>query len=237
MANLFGLSPIAISAEQTEIAGEPGDSLKGFKSYPVFQKSYEPLQTFVPKDWTILDSISCHLSEDSIKDLALVIEFKNTVNELLAPETEFECKPRILLILLRQRSKPLFQLLIQNNLIVARNGMGRFGDNGQAGGDPYEKMKVKKKVLSLIGSWGAEYKFRCQNGDIYLIGATDVSRYDRDYMYVSDLNFLTGKGLLSRTPRSEDGKTKEKWIILPKESLIKLRDINSIEEVAFPYYE
>jgi hypothetical protein len=161
------------------------------------------------------------------------MEYKDTLRELRPDSSINEGSPRILVVLLKNKITGLYNLRVQNNTFITRYGEG--------GMDPeaYEGLVISKGVLeirfSFIRGW-ASYKFRMQNGDIYLIGGTS-SGVSGGVIQSLDVNFMTRKARIE-TGKIEDEKLKVKWITIPRVPLRKLRDIKMIfdKEIVKDHY-
>ncbi len=154
-------------------------------SYPVISKSNKTVQEFVPPSWKLLDSISGNLNGDQIKDLVAVLEYKDTISESRPNGFTIVTNPRILLIFFKSNSGFL-ELKLQHNTFLFRNGE-------DMGTEAYPILSIKNKVLSIHYDLFHDYptyKFRYQNNDFYLIGATIKGIHGGNWSE-ADINFST----------------------------------------------
>ena len=120
----------------------------------------------IPPGWKVEQTVPGHLDDNNLADLVLIL-IKNNFWE-----TElFEDSNRQLL-LLSQTSPKKYDILLKNSgaILCARCG-GMLGD-------PLQSIEIKNKVLIIThygGSrdrWGMVHRYRFQQGNWYLIGAT-----------------------------------------------------------------
>jgi len=193
--------------------------------YPAFQKSSKAVDDFIPSNWFLKDSSTGDLNGDDIRDLALVIEYKDTINENRPNNSVNNGSPRILLILFKNPESGDFDLVLQNNTFIIRYNEG--------GMDPeaYGEITITNKVLEVAFDFlrgFIHYKFRFQQNDFFLIGATNSGGISGQIDYW-DINFLTGKAKHEWGGISE--KLKQKWKNIPGNELIRLRKMKMIYSV------
>ena len=171
-------------------------------SYPFIKATGKSILDFVPTGWTVLDSAYGDLNKDSIKDAAIVIQYRDSISLVNGFEDTVLTQPRMLLILFKKPTDNSYALIEQSNSFILKH------DNS-AMDDPYQQLAIKNGILEIkfhlfynMGSWyvtTAVYKFRYQQGQLVLIGA-DNSSFHRathdfeDYSY----NFLTKKRVLTK---------------------------------------
>lgn len=190
-------------------------------SYPSFNNSVKTINDLLPPNWFLKDSTEGDLNGDKISDLVVIAEFKDTIEEMRPDSSLNVGSPRILLILFKNSKTRNFDLILQHNTFIIRNGEG--------GMDPetYGKVSISKKVLNIFYTFfhgHAEYKFRYQQNDFYLIGATSggVSGGQIDFW---DINFLTKKAK-HEWGRISDEKLKVKWLTVPITKLRSLKELS-----------
>ncbi len=189
-------------------------------SYPTLPISGQQVNDFVPKHYFIKDSAIGDLNADLINDIALVIEYKDTIPER-RPDGELnQGSPRILVVLIKNHKINHYDLFLQNNTFIIRYGEG--------GMDPeaYGELNISKGILQILISFlrgTVIYKFRMQQGDLCLIGGTTRGVSGGTY-YSFDANFSTFKAKIEEYS-IEDKQSKPKWIVLPKIPLKKLREM------------
>ena len=189
-------------------------------SYPSFNKSVKTIDDLLTSDWTLKDSSAGDLNGDNIPDLVIVTEWKDTIEELRPDNTVNVGSPRILLIFFKNSKTGNFDLVLQHNTFIIRYGEG--------GMDPeaYGKVSIKNKVLDIFYSLvhgEADYKFRYQQDDFYLIGAMN-SGVGGGQINSWDINFLTKKAK-HEWGEITDEKLKAKWVNVPVQNLKKLKEL------------
>lgn len=183
------------------------------------------LDSLIPCGWSILEDFDGELvkaegdlNKDGITDIAVVIE---------STEEDEEAPPRALLIAFGNNDGTYTLSIISDKVILKR-------DEGGTWGDPFESLSIDRGsvlVSDYGGSnwrWYNKYRFRFQDDDWYLIGATTGSYYSaettRDHADEEDINLLTGDYILRTT--DENGKVKIIKGNRGKKKLIKLSDFN-----------
>ncbi|MBC3541713.1 hypothetical protein ACFSC6_01710 [Rufibacter sediminis] len=158
---------------------------------PVFTPSGKNSAAFVPPNWFVKDSAQGDLNGDKIPDLALVVEMKDTIQELRPDHSTNLGSPRVLLLLLKEPSTGLYKLAFQNDTFILR-----YGEGGMEL-DPYGDLSIRNRVLEVMFQFvrGSDsYKFRYQQNEFMLIGATSsgtsVGQFEK-----WDFNFSTKKAL------------------------------------------
>ncbi|MBI2336581.1 MAG: hypothetical protein HYU97_07465 [Deltaproteobacteria bacterium] len=149
-------------------------------------QSYD--KKIIPPGWKVEKTVPGHLDDNNLEDLVLIlIIIKNNFGET----DIFEDSSRQLL-LLSQTSPGKYNVQLKNSgaILCARCG-GMLGD-------PLQSIEIKNKVLIIThygGSrdrWGMVHRYRFQQGDWYLIGAT--YRYDDNFLLcgtTNDINLNT----------------------------------------------
>lgn len=174
--------------------------------YPVLPTSGTKIETFVPKGWHIHEKAEGDLNKDNLPDIAAVIEADKPVKSL--KETDNDQQPRILFVAFKQADGN-YKLSIQSNeSIMLSNEGGVFGD-------PWAGLVIERGTLLVQfygGSsdrWGYDYRWRFQNNDWFLIGATYTSSSTHDNSFEKyDFNLSTGAAELTQGAALEDEKVK-----------------------------
>lgn len=194
---------------------------QGF-SYPVISKHGNDIHSFIPNHWILLDSAQGDLNKDKHKDLALIVQYQDSVAIMNNDNYTVLAKPRILIILLYNPETKQYQLVEQSNSFILNH------DNPNME-EPYQGISINKGVLKIdftifmnSGSWGMSnnsYQFRLIGGDFALIGAdyNYVDRSSGETEYRS-YNFLTKKVKLS-TGTIQSDKQKVVWRIVGLKAL------------------
>lgn len=184
------------------------------------------LEAIIPDGWEVLVKSNGEfaiaegdLNKDDIPDIALVIE-KTSIDPA-------EFLPRSLLIAFGTEDGAYSLSIIADKVVLG-------AEEGGIWGDPFEDLTIDRGsvVVSDYGGsnwrWYNKYRFRYQDEDWYLIGATMGEYYagthTRENANEADYNLLTGDYIIRTT--NEDGE-----IVLQKgnrgrKDLIKLRDFN-----------
>lgn len=186
----------------------------------------------------MLDSAHGDLNKDGYRDVALVIQHKDSV--VLDKYSELT-QPRMLLILFRDEATDSYKLVEQNNRFIPNH------DNPFMT-DPYVDMSISSKgvlrfdfeFFSTAGSYGtsnSSYKFRYQNVEFALIRAdySSTHRATGD-SEESSYNFLTKKVKITKGSISSS-KAKVYWKTFPLKELATLKtfDENFIWEIDKSY--
>jgi len=189
-------------------------------NYPSFNTSIKTTDDILRSNWILKDSAPGDLNGDYIPDVVAVGEWKDTIEELRPDNTVNLGSPRILLIFFKNSKTGNFDLVLQHNTFIIRYGEG--------GMDPeaYGKVSVKNEVLDIFYSLmhgQADYKFRYQQNDFYLIGAMN-SGVGGGQINSWDINFLTKKAKHEWGDITDEN-LKSKWVNVPVQKLKKLKDL------------
>ena len=189
--------------------------------YPSFNKTINTIDDLLLSNWFLKDSAAGDLNGDDVPDLVAVVEWKDTIEELRPDKTVNLGSPRILLIFFKNSQTGTFDLVLQHNTFIIRYGEGGMDPEG------YGKVSIKNKVLDIYYSLMhglADYKFRYQQNDFYLIGAMN-SGVGGGQINSWDINFLTKKAK-HEWGEITDEKMKVKWVTVPIQTLKKLKDMS-----------
>lgn len=197
-------------------------------TYPILPKSGKDVESFVPKGYQILFQKEGNLNQDKTKDVAVIIESISEINDL--KEADHAQKPRILFILMGKTAGG-YDLSIQSNesLMLSNDG-GVFGD-------PLQELYIMGKTVCVDyygGSnfkWSYTYKWRFQNSDWFLIGATHSTMDPfENKLETYDFNLSTGVAEQTVMPYLEEDegkpsvKPKTKRFNPGKKPLYRLKD-------------
>jgi hypothetical protein len=192
---------------------QPTPAIEQSFKIPTIKSSGKSIEEFIPGDWKVLDKVEGDLNKDNMIDAAIVIEYTKEVtiesNED-GEETADTSKPRVLFILLKD-SAGTYNLSTQSNDFIL------LSSDGAMLGDPYSPMEIQNGslILNFTGGgpsmWVLKYRFRYQNNDWYLIGATNTGlvRGTGD-VETYDYNFITGDVEIKKGNISEEKEMKKK---------------------------
>ena len=82
-------------------------------SYPIFKKTCRTLNDFIPFNWFLKDSTAGDLNGDNVPDLAIVAEYKDTIQEVRPDSSINKASPRILLILFKNTKTGLYDVSLR----------------------------------------------------------------------------------------------------------------------------
>ncbi len=158
--------------------------------YPVIPNAGSGINGFKPDGWEITDTAFGDLNKDGRKDVALVLQYQDTVMEILPPVTIAKPSiPRILVIAFQRRDGG-YSLATQNNLFLLRSK--EIDVPGESGvGLSIDKKEVLH-IHYILFHGDVEYKFRYQKSDFYLIGYDQHGIAGGESM-TDEYNFLTKK--------------------------------------------
>jgi hypothetical protein len=96
----------------------------------------------VPISWKILDSAYGDLNKDGIKDVAIILQHKDSVSIINGLQGTVLTQPRILIILFKNLFDRSFGLIEQSSSFILKH------DNSSMD-DPYQEMTIKNGVLEI----------------------------------------------------------------------------------------
>lgn len=138
-------------------------------AFPHFGLKVGGVSALLSARWGLKDSVSGDLNGDGRPDMAVVLEYTDTVTELRPDSIVNTGKPRILLVLLRDSIGDGYRVAVQNNTFLLRDGELDMGH-----GDPYSGLGIWKGVLRVSFQFTRSsmfYEFRYRGRAFYLIGA------------------------------------------------------------------
>ncbi|NOT76257.1 MAG: hypothetical protein HOP08_15120 [Cyclobacteriaceae bacterium] len=171
------------------------------------QPSGDAFRSFIPAGWELLAAASGDLNKDSIDDVAIIIEERVGSGDF--------GKLRNIMILFRAKDGK-YSLACKGEKAV----MG--SESGGTMGDGFNEMKIVKGVIILNfagGSrdqWDLTYRYRYQNGDFYMIGATNKGGNGID-SYNFDFNVNTGKMIVVKKYKSNPKKNINETRVVKKD--------------------
>jgi hypothetical protein len=228
--SITGSSEPELVPTQTEGAAPTPHKLDRIESDPKNDESslnangVADAASLIPAGWHILEShapvkAEGDLNKDGIPDMAIIIE---------KTEDSIEAS-RSLLIAFGTKEQTYLLSILAEHVILSESEGGVFGD-------PFDSMEIDRGsvVVSDYGGsnvrWYHKYRFRFQDNDWYLIGATTGTNYlisDAIGMGNSedDYNLLTGDFIKKKT--NEQGEVEITKGNRGKKQLIKLREFDS----------
>jgi len=205
--------------------------------YPYLASAGKDISTFVPKGYHIIQHAKGHLNADALEDHAIIIQSDEPVSDL--KEVDHDQNPRILFVLFADE-KDGFKLAVQSNESVM------LSDDGGVFGDPLQELYIANKVVHVeyyggsTQKWEYTYKWRFQNNDWYLIGATYTTMSPFENMLEKhDFNLNTGVAEYTIMPYLEEDegkpvvKPKTKRYNPGKKPLFKLRNFRFGENMVY----
>lgn len=202
-------------------------------SYPVIQQKGQQIKDFVPPNWVVLDSAAGDLNKDRVTDVALVLQYKDSVTLIKKEGTLTDTvitQPRLLLVLFTDA-------LTKHLTVAAKSNTFILNHDNPSMDDPFQDIKITNGLLNInfqlfynMGSWyitTTSYKFRYQNGQLVLIGADHNSMHRatneiENYSY----NFLTKKRSYT-TGKANSKKNKTTWKNL---QLPRLKTLTTLQQ-------
>lgn len=163
------------------------------------------------------------LNNDGVVDIAAIIEQDKDMNESEGAQ------PRALIIAFGTAFNSYSLSIIADKVILK-------ADEGGVWGDPFDSLSIDKGsvIVSEYGGsnwrWYNKYKFRFQDHEWYLIGATKGNYFTgnvtKEKAEEKDYNFLTGDYIFKTT--DENGKAQLEKGNRGQKELVKLKDFNIV---------
>lgn len=207
-------------------------------TYPVLPQKGQTISDFIPKGYHMLHEYKGHLNEDTLMDITAILESDREIPDL--KEEGHAQKPRILFVVFAN-PKGGYTLSVQSNESVL------LSDDGGVFGDPLQELYIQNKCVCVDyygGSaykWAYTYKWRYQQNDWFLIGATHTSMSPHDNILEKyDFNLNTGKAEHTIMPwlEEEEGapqiRPKTRRINPGKKPLYKLKNFVFGQNMVFP---
>jgi hypothetical protein len=187
-------------------------------------KKTQDLNSLIPLGWGVLNKgepviTEGDLNKDGIKDIAAIIEQIMSVTE--------EAPLRSLFIAFGASDNTYSLSIIADNVILN-------ADEGGVWGDPFKSLTIDRGsvVVSDYGGsnwrWYNQYRFRFQDNDWFLIGATMGDYFTgnatQEEANEQDYNLLTGDYIFMKS--NEDGKITTERGNRGRRELVTLKDFN-----------
>lgn len=185
--------------------------------YPSIKPKVNSVHDFVPTGWTILKLTKGDLNSDKYKDIALVLQHRDSVSLIKDEDGSSDTvitQPRILVIAFFNNATKQYDLIEQSNSFIL------YYDNPSMD-DPFQNISIANQILQIdfsifynMGSWETSnnsYKFRFRDNKFKLIGA-DYNSTMRNTGETENrsYNFLTKKVKVT-TGNIENRKQKARW--------------------------
>lgn len=172
------------------------------------------ISEFILDGWHLLKKSEGDLNKDNIDDVAFVIEEDSDLNN----EENKELARKLIIVFGGENNT--YKISIETDKAI----LGVF--EGGTFGDPFEDIKIENGTLliSFFARWFNKYRFRYQDNDWYLIGATN-GFVDPVEMHEMDSNLLTGDYIEKKT--DENGKIIESKGNRGKKNLLKLSEFDA----------
>jgi hypothetical protein len=184
------------------------------------------IHSLIPSGWKLLNKEKTELVEGDLNKDG-VIDAAGVIEEIKINSETDESPLRALLIAFGNIDKSYNLSIIADHVILK-------ADEGGVWGDPFDSISIDRGsiVVSHYGGsnwrWFNTYRFRFQDNDWYLIGATKGEYFTgnatEEKANEQDYNLLTGDYIIKET--NESGKIKTTHGNRGKKELIKLKDFN-----------
>src|SRR4026209_2700145 len=90
---------------------------QGF-SYPSITTKGKQVKDFIPAGWMILDSARGDLNKDNLPDAAIILQHKDSISIVKDIEDTVIIRPRILILLFKNKADNSFELIQQSNSFI-----------------------------------------------------------------------------------------------------------------------
>lgn len=191
---------------------------------------------FMLGDYRIMDVMQSDLNSDDLDDLILLV--KDTKADGFQPDqwgNKIVDKNRRGLVVFLNSDNGYKKVLENKSIFSSEN------EDGGVYFPPDLSVGLNKNILNIhyghgrYGAWSYTFRYD-QKGDFDLIG------YDSEYnrgpitLEITSINFLTGKKKILKNPDEENEDWdikdfKESWGKLPKAKIIKLSEIDNIDDL------
>lgn len=184
-------------------------------NYPKIIRTANSIQDFIPKNWTILDSVAVMSSNRKV--YALVLQFQDTV--VLSKKIDDRIQqvktfPRTLIVIIQDSVNGKLLLNVQNNKFIPTVNEVQYNVPDSYNDITFEKGLLKLDFTDYIAPrvWSrSTYKFRLKNNSFTLIGAdVQFTQGTTGDAAETSYNFLTKRGFEIYTPYNLDKVRPEK---------------------------
>jgi hypothetical protein len=186
--------------------------------YPDFRdKSLLQLQDNT--DWEIFAQAKGDLNEDSIDDMAIILQSKQSFLEKRCEDCEAKNhKVRIMLVMLSKANA--LKVVAQNNVFIAR------ADEGGITTDMKPEISIVNGQISLaylLIRGETNYTFENEKDEIVLVKATKLST--SHYIFRSDVIDFNERVLVTESRSDKDGPTQKKTTKVTMDKLPRLSEL------------
>lgn len=198
------------------------------------------LESIIPDNWRLLDSITGDLNQDGISDLVFAIQKTDTnnieLNDGLGTDT-IDLNPRILAIYFGTGSGGFTKQIVSKHFIILRDSPTM--------SEPFEGFNINQKGILDInykfwysaGSWSMSnhtYRFRFQHNEFALIGYDLIEAHRASGETTGySINFLTKKMKITKGNFSKDDPESVEWKEFQLEKLLSIKSIKKPFELEF----
>ncbi|MBN2362969.1 hypothetical protein JXL83_02430 [candidate division WOR-3 bacterium] len=181
-------------------------------TYPLLEKEGNSAKDLIPDGWSVLDSVSGDLNGDSFADIAVVFQYRDSVqiisNDEYYPDTS-HFQPRILAVYFKDNTLEKYVFKERNNTFIISSTHHNMAE-------PFEDIRIDNGLLILdflswwsMGTWWMTritYEFRYLNGQFILIACEYTSTHRASLESTCyNIDFLKEEYSITRTEHTEDG--------------------------------
>ncbi len=214
--------------------------------YPIISQTGKTIVDFLPSNWTILQNAVGDINGDNLDDAVLVIkgneqkfinvyqfDTRGNVQWLTNPITGasftgYDANPRILLVLLKERSG--YKLFLQNNSFIT---LPQFPV-----GETLESIKIENEILKVKFKWSdnhwvygnSTHYFKFQKSEIILARYEILAMRTAGYGEFKDYDFKNKTVKKTKIEKQKETKVVEEKRIKPDKPF-NLKDLNYIGDI------
>ena len=184
-------------------------------NYPKIIRTGNSIQDFIPRNWTILDSVTGMLTNKKV--YAFVLQFQDTVvlsKKIHERMQQVKTFPRTLIVIIQDSANGKFLLNFQNNKFIPTVNEVQYNVPDSYNDITFEKGLLKLDFTDYIAPrvWErSTYKFLLKNNSFTLIGAdVHFNQGTTGDSGETSYNFLTKRGIEIYTPYNLDKDRPEK---------------------------
>lgn len=181
-------------------------------TYPALEKEGDSAEDLIPDGWSVLDSVSGDLNGDSLVDLAVVFQYRDSVqmisNDEYYPDTSM-IQPRVIAVYFWDDSAGKYVFKVRNTTFIINSTHPNMAE-------PYDGMTIENGDLKLeflswwsMGTWWMSritYEFRYLNGQFILFACEYTSTHRASLESTRyNIDFVKEEYSITRTEHTEDG--------------------------------